>query len=356
MNNLAKTRPLNKPQTLSDRWQTLRHAMPGIRIRDAAQKLQVSEAELLIAGGESPVIRLAPDWPRLLRKLESLGRVMALTRNECAVHETIGVYRNIQINHHKAIICSDSLDLRLHLQHWRFAFAVTEKTASGPRQSLQFFDLNGTAAHKVYLTQDSDSQAYAALIATFRLPEQDRMLNVAPLPNAHSAALELDVRELRHRWRNLTNIHDFEKLLRHFRISRFEAVALVGAEFALRIADGLFHDFMRKISDIRLPTMIFVSNRSAVQIHSGMIRKLRLAGDWFNILDPDFNLHLKLSAIDSLWVVTKPGSIGQITSLELYDAEGEPIALIFGEYTPGQGEEPTWRDLLLSLPEYKEAS
>jgi putative hemin transport protein len=61
------------------------------------------------------------------------------------------------------------------------------------------------------------------------------------------------------------------------------------------------------------------------------------------VLDPGFNLHLREDRIASAWVVKKPTVDGTVTSLELFDAAGETIAMLFGKRKPGLPEMPEWQ-------------
>jgi len=72
-------------------------------------------------------------------------------------------------------------------------------------------------------------------------------------------------------------------------------------------------------------------------------------GPWVNVLDPGFNLHLREDHIAQAWLVKKPTSDGLVHSIELFDAQGETIAMLFGERKPGQAERCDWRNLLATL-------
>src|SRR5690625_5981260 len=89
--------------------------------------------------------------------------------------------------------------------------------------------------------------------------------------------------------------------------------------------------------------MVFVVNDGCVQIHSGPVKRLKTVGEWYNILDPGFNLHLKEEAVAECFVVVKPTSDGPVTAHEVFDAEGELILQFFGKRKPG-------------IPELKERS
>ncbi len=64
--------------------------------------------------------------------------------------------------------------------------------------------------------------------------------------------------------------------------------------------------------------------------------------DWLNVLDDDFNMHLRDTAVASAWVVKKPTVDGIVTSLELFDDKGDNLVIFFGKRKPG---EPRGRSL-----------
>ena len=91
--------------------------------------------------------------------------------------------------------------------------------------------------------------------------------------------------------------------------------------------------------------MVFVGNPGMLQIHSGPIQKVMSVGDWINVMDPRFNLHLRSDSVAKAWLVRKPTVDGIVTSVELFNANGEAIAMFFGERKPGKPELSTWRAL-----------
>ena len=84
-----------------------------------------------------------------------------------------------------------------------------------------------------------------------------------------------------------------------------------------------------------LPIMV-VGNAHCIQIHTGPVCNLKWLDDWFNVLDPEFNLHLKTTGIAELWRVRKPSTDGIVTSWEAFDADGELIVQLFGARKPGE--------------------
>ncbi|EGD00334.1 putative hemin ABC transporter protein [Burkholderia sp. TJI49] len=95
--------------------------------------------------------------------------------------------------------------------------------------------------------------------------------------------------------------------------------------------------------------MVFVGNAGMIQIHTGPVANVREVGAWINVLDPGFNLHVREDMIAAAWVVKKPTSDGIVTSLELFDRQGDHVALLFGERKPGKAERDDWRALVATL-------
>jgi putative hemin transport protein len=96
--------------------------------------------------------------------------------------------------------------------------------------------------------------------------------------------------------------------------------------------------------------MVFAGNRGNLQIHQGKIQTIRVMDNWLNILDPDFNMHLREDQIESAWVVVKPTTDGDVTGIEVFDKNKEMIVQFFGLRKPGIPELSKWRDLLNTLP------
>ena len=95
--------------------------------------------------------------------------------------------------------------------------------------------------------------------------------------------------------------------------------------------------------------MIVAGNHGCIQIHRGIIKKLKDARGWYNYLDLGFNLHVKDTAIDSMWVVRKPTKDGDVHALECFNAEGDVLCYLFGKRKEGQVEQEAWRAILDDL-------
>jgi putative hemin transport protein len=137
--------------------------------------------------------------------------------------------------------------------------------------------------------------------------------------------------------------------LRKFKVSRTQALRLAPYGFARELNVEAFKEACEMCAQNQVPVMIFVPNSGCIQIHSGNITKLVAMGPWYNVLDPEFNLHLREDAIATTWHVTKPSTDGDVNSIELFDANGEMILQIFGKRKPGVPELAEWRSLINGL-------
>lgn len=327
--------------SLKTRWTDFRRHNPTSRIRDAAGQLGVSEAELLVTGVGETVVRLSGDFRDLLKQVPALGNVMALTRNDVLVHERKGVYEKVSFTNHVGLVLGPDIDLRLFMSRWQFGFAVNEND----RRSLQFFDAQGEAVHKIYLTDQSDLSAYGKLVNDFWSDDQSDTLLVTAAEEKVADAPDsaIDVPGFQASWLAMQDTHEFFGLLRQYGVGRQQGLRLAPEGYAQQLSmDALKHVFSLA-SERDVSIMVFVSNPGCIQIHTGPVKKLVQMGPWYNVLDPAFNLHLNETLVDQVWLTKKPTADGHVTALELFDKAGQHVALVFGERKPGKPELESWR-------------
>ena len=359
-------------RTIRETFTSLRRSSKA-RHRDIAAQLGLSEGALIAAHvGVTPdapdVIlharRLRPEWPAIMAALEALGEVMALTRNASCVHEKTGVYRHVSQQPHPqqqaqiGRVQGGEIDLRIFYPHWAHGFAVVEQTGQGLQQSLQFFDAQGTAIHKLFLQQHSNSEAYTRLVDRFADSSQTEGL-YPPAPLAPASAhipgaserpdTAMDVAGFRRAWQCLRDTDEFSGLLSSFALTYTQALRLAEPRFAEQIATDDCQSLLQAAAANGVPIRVLVGNPGMVQIHSGTIHKVATAGPWLNVLDAGFNLHLRVDHIASAWVVKKPTVDGLVTSLELFDEQGDTIARFFGTRQQSQVESCQWRILIENI-------
>lgn len=332
---------------LAERYAALtRDTGKPVRARDAAERLGTTEAALVASGATGPATPLRGDWAALIAAMPQAGRILALTRNDHAVHERKGRFEDVSSGPGHILVLGPDIDLRLFPRNWAHAYAL-----DGERPSFQVFDRDGTAVHKIFATAETDRDGWARILAAFAA-EAAAPPPEAPAPAA-SAAEEaaVDGGALRADWLSLRDTHDFFPMLRRHQASRRQAFRLAGEDLALELAPEAGADALRLAAASEVPVMVFVGNRSAIQIHTGPVARLVDIPGWFNVLDPDFNLHLRNAGVAAAWRIVKPTEDGAVTSIELLDAAGEVVALLFGARKPGTPERQDWRAIASSIAE-----
>lgn len=343
---------------LQQRYQQFRDENPQLRIRNAADALGVSELELvaLNCGPEGfSVQRLdsaAGQFRKLLSEVRELGSVMALTRNDTVVHEKTAPYGKLGGGEQVGLFLGE-IDLRVFFERWHYGFHVTE----GERRSLQFFDATGTAVHKIYANDQTDMAAFDALVARYIADDQSQGAVIDPeaVAKQKQSAYEtvaddkVDIAAFHQDWDGLQDVHDFLALLKKHALERQQAFRLAGTERAEPLAAEVFERALEMAAEQEMPVMIFAANKGMVQIHTGQVKRLMRRGPWFNVLDPDFNLHANTEAFAQAWKVVRPTEDGPVSSLELFDNKGQLALQMFGARKPGQQELNEWQMLLSSL-------
>jgi putative hemin transport protein len=363
---------MTKVDIASDPGERLREAYEkarrsgGARHRDIAAQLGVSEGELIAAHVNAHACvqpkpqglqarRLRAEWPPLIAALESVGAVMALTRNASCVHEKTGIYRDTSASgpagREMGLVLGGDIDLRVFYSRWAHGFAVDETSDKGVQRSLQFFDASGTAVHKVFVKPATDLAAWDRLVADFAAEDSAPGLEpvAPPAPATERPDAEIEVAAFHQAWASMRDTHEFFGLLRTHGVTRTQALRLAEPRFVRAVDGASAQQVLSGASNTGTPVMVFVGNPGMIQIHTGPVNKVVVTGPWLNVLDPGFNLHLREDHIAAAWVVRKPTSDGLVTSLELFDAQGETIAMFFGERKPGRPELCAWRELIDGL-------
>ncbi|MBW8639295.1 hemin-degrading factor [Hoeflea sp. WL0058] len=326
---------------------------PKMRERELATTLGISEAEYVAAWCGISATRIEPRVTDLLTGLEALGEVMALTRNDSAVHEKIGIYDGVEVRERGVIVVGDMIDLRIRQQGWVHGFAVEKQNDEKVSRSLQIFDASGDAVHKIHLRPGSNAEAYTKLVEKLTSEDQSPSIETAPRPAAvpPSTLSDADAVRFREGWAALSNVHQFSGLLRAFGLNRHDALLHATGDFAWRLDKYALAAMMKLAASKQVPVMCFVASSGVTQIHSGVISEIKEMGPWINVLDATFHLHLRLDHVNEVWAVRKPTGDGHVTSIEAYDAHKNPIIQFFGLRRRGETERDDWRFLIENLPQ-----
>lgn len=285
--------------TLSQKWRKLRENDPKLRIRDAARELGVSEAELVALGNGDSSFQLQSRWDEILSSLKSAGQLMGLTRNEHAVHECYGSYEELTFCNEVCFVENDRFRVALFLSEWSFGFFVKESNRGEIRQSLQFFNQDGDAVHKIYMTSDSQGDPLEYLVRDFALSEQSPSITVGghqSTSRRRRPGTLWSSDRINNGWAIKGGHHSIQQT--HLELEELNSSA---RSLHPENVDGLLHESAEK--GFRL--VVAVESPGALQIYDGPIQKIARTGPWINILDDTFNLHLRDARLPSLWLIAE---------------------------------------------------
>lgn len=322
-------------------------------MRDAAKEFGVTEVEVLASLCGDKVVRLEADWAELVHQFHRLGRVMAITRNENAVIEKHGEYTPVETAGKSVMVLDEGIDLRLFLQEWHTGFAVhTPDSPSQFSRSFQFFDRSGCSVHKVFVGPDSNTAAYEGLVESHRSSDQLPIQSVESPPDNDPSGGDttVDREALIEGWKALSDTHGFSSLLRRHRVTRTEAYRIAPPELAQKLKATAYRPVLEQSAERKIPIMIFIGNHGCTQIHSGPVKRVVGMGSWFNVLDPELDMHISETGVSEAWLVRKPVKGGVVSSVELYDSDGNEIALFYGVRKHNSEEDRRWKELVEDLP------
>ncbi|MEM7183560.1 MAG: ChuX/HutX family heme-like substrate-binding protein [Spirochaetota bacterium] len=335
-------------QELKIKWHDYQEHNPKVRIRDAAKALEVSELELLATGIGESVTVLKPEWPAIISGVHKLGYVMALTRNEACVHERKGEYKNASApSSRMGLVVGEDIDLRIFYSHWAYGLAVQEEQ----KRSLQFFDKFGVAVHKIHLNDKSNVSNFEQLVKAYQAEEAIEISIEKESPDKEEELLdnEIDTEGFLQDWAKLQDTHEFFGLLGKYKVTRSQSLRIAEGKFTQKASAQVVIKMLETASQANLEIMVFVNSPGMIQIHTGAVKNILIRGEWWNVMDPEFNLHLRSDLIDSVYIVKKPTKDGEVSSIEVLDKQGNMIVQFFGKRKPGKPENVEWKDLLEKL-------
>lgn len=342
---MASTHPLTADQIRDKRADN-----PKLRERDFAESLGISEAQLLSAHQNHGVTAINAHPDQIMHAAQTFGEVMALTRNASCVHEKVGVYENYHPGNHAAMVLTEDIDLRIFPSQWCHGFMVEKETEDGMRRSMQVFDAAGDAVHKIFLRDTARIEAWDTTKSMLGLDGVPELLEVAERKPPEAAKSDPDkVDVLRKEWARLTDTHQFLRLASKLKMNRLGAYRIAGDPFVRALKPSAINDMLHKLQEQGTGVMLFVGNKGCIQIHTGPLENLRPMGPWQNVMDPRFNLHLRLDHVAEVWAVDKPTQRGPAMSVEAFDKDGSLIFQVFGIPKEGNDTRPQWRALVATL-------
>lgn len=319
--------------------------------RTLAERLGISEVALIAAETGHGAVRLEAHPDQLIAHVQSLGEVMALTRNESCVIEKVGVYENYRGGPHATMVLNKQIDLRMFPKHWAYAYAYEQQTDKGPKRSIQIFDAAGDAVHKIHLRPASNIDEWEVLKISLLHEQQSDVLQCAarkPTDPARGTTDQGD--QLRAEWDKMTDTHQFIRFVHKMKMNRLGAYRVVGAPYVRPLDLTAVETAITELAESGIETFTFAGNLGCIQIHHGVINTVKQVGPWFNILDPGYDLHLRTDHIAEVYAVTKSTRDGPTTSIEAFDANGMIILQLFGSRRSKEGDFEAFQKMVEAMP------
>jgi len=298
---------------------------------------------------------LDPDPARLLGVVPAIGPVVAVTENFGARLRCDGTYGAPDIGQHTGIVIGDNIDLRVFPSGFAAAYATAE---DAERASIVVLDQAGVRSHAIELGAGGDRAADATAVATLAtgvevagsLEDSPFARQTAATPEPKTDDASVDITAYRAAYAAMTDTHDFFFLLRRFKLEREQGLRLAGLDFARPLGPSAYVALFEDALEHRIPLMLFVASEGMVQIASGPIDDIyRNSAERFCVCSPRASLALAPDVLARAWAVTKPTSLGDVTSLELYGAHGELALQVFGERHAGDAERTDWHAAVQAL-------
>ena len=253
-----------------------------------------------------------------------------------------------------SMVLGEQIDLRIFPSSWAFGFAVEKTNDDGTvRRSLQFFDAQGDAVHKVHSApgHQSGRLGHAGGKPALGRPVR-RYRRSSPSPRRPRLGEPASIEHCATAGAAMTDTHQFFGMLKALNLPRLTGARNGGRGLCLAARSRRRRAPLRRMPP-RRPGPADHGLRRQSRLHPDPFRpghQHQDHGPWLNVLDDTFHLHLRLDHIAAVWAVRKPTSDGHVTSVEVYDENGELIIQFFGKRQEGTDERADWRNLVETLP------
>ncbi len=337
---------LSSINSISERYEVLVKKYGQMRDRDAANHLKCSELELILAVKNAERLELTPkDCVELFGKL---GKVMSLTRNEACVLEHKGTFESIEVIQDQMATVIGPIETRAFFHGWKHFVRLTFEKQGKTVRSVQVYDNFGDAVTKVFLENDDHNDVFD------NLPVLNTPLHDIPkveTSKSTSVPDNFDRNDFVKAWKNINDPHDFFGMLREFEIGRYAAMEQAEGDCTFPFPTQKIPELLEELVQANMPVMIFAGNRGNIQIHQDHIHHIVPLEQpngrfWINIMDPEFNMHLRMDLLGNAWVVYKPSEDGPVWSIECYDKKGDLAVQFFGLRKPGIPQPEEWKALI----------
>ena len=296
---------INKLNKLKKDWVAFRSnpEYQKIRIRDAAKKLSVSEAELLstqIGDGSTLYLKIS-DIDAFLIDVLDLDKLMLLVRNDTVVHEKNIHATGLRLKNAK-ILYPDGSDLLAYIKDAVcHVFYESKEHAGKELLSFQIFDDLGEALIKIYL-KGRDHLKFKDIALRYSTEYQYELQNIGS-----------------------NNIDDTINSTNYLRLSMPWDQDRKILNNDVLIQKSILRELLEYVAKQKIPVQIHALGNRAIQYHRDIISNIVDYGPWINIIDKSFNIHVLESSLVSTRVSEYVIGDNRRYSFEFFNEEGRHL-------------------------------
>ncbi|MEM6885229.1 MAG: ChuX/HutX family heme-like substrate-binding protein [Verrucomicrobiota bacterium] len=323
---------------------------PKINPREQADRIGVSEGALVASACGHGNIRLkrdVSDREAQLCYLNTACEVLSVSRNRTALLEVKGAYPKCQFFEGLGWMQGTPIDLRATVVQWSEGFYVPADGTCGA--SLQFFDSEGVAVHKVFFVGGQEPDEGFLKIQAHRNQKPDFEWTRGPVSNySGEDNSELDHEAFMQKWEQLGELHNFNRLTQRFGLNRLQTIRMAGEGHAQRLNRDAVRDVLAGANRHEIPLEVSIENSGVVQNRSGVLPPIESYGKWMNLLHDHFNLHIDESQVNQVWRVAVPTRHGVVHVLEVFDKGDRPALRMLPSEALTGSEPAAWTEQLES--------
>ena len=261
-----------------------------VRIRDAAKKLNCSEAELLsLQIGKNLNYLEIKDLNVFFKKILTIDKIMLLIRNDFVVHEKNLKTKDITFNENSFLFKKNN-DVILKFHPGSICHILYESKLHGKRElkSFQFFNSQGDSILKIYL-KGKDYIKFSDIAKEYVIDYN------------YQVQENLD---------KITSIPKIEKNL------FFQNCDLKNTR---TIQNNILRSVLEKFAKEKKQISIYAIGTSSIQYHNDFIKNIVEYGPWINVIDKEFNIHALEKMLDKSMIFEYLYNDKSVYNIEFFD-------------------------------------
>ena len=281
---------------------------PGMPLRDAAHRLDTTEAQLLTCFYGDGVTRLKNDWDRIFSFIPELGQIHIEVRTECGIFESDT--HDLTFDAKTKCFHTDNLKLLIHPPNFTHVFLVNEAYADDTEeQSLQFFNQHGSALCKVFLRQDGSFKKLKDFSQSL-IHEYQEEISVLPIPRERP---DKDIDHIP----DINDLFNYYLFLWKNQFTPTQAIRWMGEKKAKPCSIHQVDSMAEKLVSSKTDLEFWIENNGTFLYQKQTIQKAYPRGPWYYFQGQNLLVRIRHLALGSAFIVKN--------SLQFYDKMGDTI-------------------------------